>query len=284
MKKAIIFTMIVMFTLGIACPAEAANRNVRVVSYAGDVRVVPAGEEKSVECKPGLSLGAGDKITTGKKSYLEIAFDRKEKNTVKIKEKSEVIIRLGEDERIELLDGELVTRLKNLRKGEEFKVRTPGAVCGARGTGWVTKIAGKVTKITVFDGKVFMRGIKKDGTLMREEVWTEKGFKRKVRRHRQPGKKVKVPRSEILKIEKEAKLPQEVKKVLGLKPEKTDRSLRDKRLALGEKFEKASIRNSERRMAIREKRTEELIEKIRDDRIVDSTRDSVNDDEYHLKY
>ena len=70
--------------------------------------------------------------------------------------------------------------LKDLPKGSEFKVRTPCAVCGARGTGWLIKTTDKFTEILVFENKVFLQGFNPDGSIRDGDFWTERGFKRTI--------------------------------------------------------------------------------------------------------
>jgi hypothetical protein len=207
-KRSLAFLLCAGLVFGAFFHAEAASDPVSVVSLAGEVKVTPAGAAKPVACEPKMFLQSGDRIKTGRESYLEIAFDRRRENIVRIEEKSDVVLRLADGEKIELVDGRIFTVLKNLKSGEVFRVRTPCAVCGARGTGWQTKTTGEETDVSVFDGRVLARGIKKDGSAMEREHWIDEGFERKIKKHEKPGDMTKVPDKKIA----------EWRKKFGIKP------------------------------------------------------------------
>ncbi len=205
MKKKI-FMIGLVLVIGFAGVSFAS---VRVIDFQGDVKVFPAGSVKSVACTVGMELAPGVKIVTAKEASADIAFDKKAKNTVMVKGGSEVVMLLEGADRIRLVDGEVFTMLKNLKKGETFRVKTPCASCGARGTGWDTKTDGKVTEVAVVDGRVFVRGFKKDGSLMEKVHWVDKGFERKIIRNENPGKMEKIPKDKIQRIRKTFDLPKD---------------------------------------------------------------------------
>jgi hypothetical protein len=154
-------------------------------------------------CKPDMPLSEGTRIVTGDESYVEIAFDKLRGNIVKVKENSEVVIKLEGDDRIELIDGKMFTLLRNLKRGQAFQVRTPCAVCGARGTGWGVITDSKITDVAVFQGKVFVKGLKRDGSAMDKEYWVERGFERKVKRFKDPGEMLKISDERLAEMEAE---------------------------------------------------------------------------------
>ncbi len=174
-----------------------------IISYAGDVKVFPSGKTDAILCKPGMVINEGTVIVTGEESYLEIAFDKGKKNIVKIKENSEVVIKLDGSEKIELIDGKVFAFLKEIKKGETFRIKTPSAVCGARGTGWMTYHSGLFTEVAVFDSSVFVRGLNKDGSVMEEEFWVETGFERKTERFKSPGEVKKVSKERLKEMKNE---------------------------------------------------------------------------------
>ncbi len=198
-----------MLTLGvlvsIAFCARAEGQAVKILAYAGTVKVLPKGESQTLDCGVDTALFSGDTVTTGRDSYLEIALDPENMNIVKIDEASEVIIKLTEN-KIELIKGEILVLLKNLRKGGEFQVRTPTAICGARGTGWKTVANNESAEIIVFEGTVFVSGIKKDGSIMPGEYLTERGFKRRIEKFENPRKKQKISKLVLRELTEEMRL------------------------------------------------------------------------------
>jgi len=158
-----------------------------ILSIEGDVKITPPGETRPAACLPGTTFGEGTRITTGEASCAEIAFGLALDQIVKVKEKTEVVVKFDGDDRIYLVDGEIFTLLQNVKKGEAFRVRTPCAVCGARGTGWGTFATQLFTDLLVFDNNVFSQGINRDGTLKEWLAWTKKGFKRRITKFANPG-------------------------------------------------------------------------------------------------
>jgi hypothetical protein len=255
MKNLIIIVLSIVFIASVACLAYAAGPTARVVSFSGDVKITPAGETTPVRCNPDLVLRPGDKITTGRNSYLKMAFDKAGGNVVKVRQKSQVLVVLKGEDKLELIDGELVALLKNLKKGATFQVRTPGAVCGARGTGWETKMSGKFTSVTVFDGTVYVRGIDRNGIVMKEEYLVEKGYRRKIKQYQSPGKERKVPESQIKRINKEIMLSKKMEKVFIKKKEKDKYNLKEKMyekklIAISNKIDSRAIARAEHMVEI----------------------------------
>ncbi len=163
----------VAFLLSLTYLTYASSDTIVILSFAGDVKIIPSGGTDPVFCNPGMILKEGTRIITGEESYLEMAFDRSSRNIVIVKENSEVVIRLDGIDKISLIDGKMYTLLRELKKGATFRVRTPSAICGARGTGWSVSADENVTEIISFDGRVFVRGINSDGSGAEEEVWIE---------------------------------------------------------------------------------------------------------------
>ena len=202
-KKGLILFVGALLLFSGAFSSHAESSSVTVISYAGYVKITPPGKAEEVQCRLGMSLDSGTKVRTGVKSYLAIAFDLEKKNLVKIKEQSDVVIRLTGDEKIELVDGTVLALLKNLDKGEKFHIRTPAAVCGARGTGWRTSTTFEHSTLTVFDGKVFTRGIGENGLLLVGEYGTTVGYERWIKKYHNPKKAKKVNKKIIEALKEE---------------------------------------------------------------------------------
>ena len=183
----------------LACIVMA--HGVEVVSYEGKVDVTLKGQDVSAPAKAGMEISAGDRIVTGEKSSARLSFSSESEQTIDINEQSDVIVKLQGGEKIELISGEVFAKIKGLKKGEEFQVRTPSATCGARGTAWVATANADKTDISVIDGSVFTRGINRDGTLMKKEYMVKKGYEREIKRFKKPKGAKKMPKNRIKKIE-----------------------------------------------------------------------------------
>jgi len=239
MKK---YTINVICSLAISCIffiSFAFADTVKVVSFTGDVEITPSGEAKSVKPELNMPVKTGTRIVTGKKSYLNMVFDEEKKNVVKVGENSDVVIKLEKENKIQLVDGDLYVLLEKLPAESVFEVETPCAVCGVRGTGWHTKGTKKFTDVTVFNGKVFVQGKNKDGSVMDEKFWVKEGYKVRTKKHKSPGKMTKVSRTLLNKLKNQFK-----------NNKKRDR--------------KGSDKFDDRREGIIERKDEGRIDKIRD--------------------
>jgi|GEM_PF-1041451 len=252
MKKFLTIILCLTFAGYLAGAAQALERTVRVASYAGDVKIVPVGAAKGEACRVGMKLKAGTRVITGEEASVEVTFDKPGRNVLKIKENSEVVIKLEDADRIDLVDGEIITVLRDLKRGETFRVRTPCATCGARGTGWNTKTDKNITNVAVFDGEIFVRGIKKDGSAMDEEYRVKRGFERKIRKFERPAKMEKISEARFSRMEREVERLVKPKGELGEKPARPSVITPRKPEGVAEK--KAEV--TERREKVTEKRAE----------------------------
>jgi len=202
----VLFLLLFYVFLAFLSGGEAvSDEAVTVVSFAGDIKILSGAESKDVVCKPEMYLSEGDRIISGEEAYIEIAYDRSRNNVVKIKEDSEAVIKLEGADKVDLIKGEAFVVLRDLEKGETFRVSTPDAVCRARGTGWVIKVADNITKISVFDGLVSVRGINKDGSVMEEELRIEKGYSVETEKFNRPGKISMITKNKLIKLSREVR-------------------------------------------------------------------------------
>jgi hypothetical protein len=249
MKRYLTITLCGIFVLALSPASFAEADRVIVTAYVGEVKVFPAGESVPSACKPGMLLKEGTRIITGNESSCELALDRARKNTVNVKANTEVVVKFSGDDRLELIDGKMFIMLRDLEKGKAFRVRTPDAVCGARGTGWLMDVVAGTTTISVVDSTVFVRGIKKDGTVMEQEFRIEEGFVRVIRRGENPEKAEKIPADKFAGMLKDAGISDvtftEIEKKLRIATE-------------GQK------RREEQMKRLQEKKEEERLDKLTD--------------------
>jgi len=251
MKRYLTVILCVICVFALAAGAAADDEKVIVTAYTGEVKIFPAGESKAVACKPGMLLKEGARIVTGDESSCELALDRARKNTIKVKANTEVVVKFSGDDRLELIDGKMFIMLRDLKKGKAFRVRTPDAVCGARGTGWFVDVVAGTTTVSVVDSTVFVRGIKKDGTVMEQEFLIEEGFVRVIKRGQNPEKAERIPADRFAAMLKEAGVSggtfNEIEKKLKAASE-------------GQK------KREEQMKRLQEKKEEERLDKLRDEK------------------
>jgi hypothetical protein len=117
---------------------------------------------------------SGDTMRTGAKSFATVQFA--DKGLVRIQENTTLSISdmfsTGTGELI-LKEGQVLTKINKLIKGEQFKIKTPTAVASVRGTEYSTTYTGGKSVIAVKNGKVAVatRDAAEEGT---EPAYTEK--------------------------------------------------------------------------------------------------------------
>ncbi|MBF0217488.1 MAG: FecR domain-containing protein [Candidatus Omnitrophica bacterium] len=170
-----------------------AAETAKVISVTGDVKIVPKGRNIGVDCVMDMNANAGDWVKTGPKSSVRIAFDEAGDNVIKIEENSLVILRMDGYFKIQLLSGEMYAILEDVKSGDNFKVLTPSVVTEAMSSGWGVKSDGTQTNVVVFDNKVFVCGLNKDGTQKEEKFWINEGYQRHTVNFEDPGEAEKAP-------------------------------------------------------------------------------------------
>ncbi|MBD3426614.1 MAG: hypothetical protein GF409_05240 [Candidatus Omnitrophica bacterium] len=257
MKRVLVGLVSFMVIAGMCAMSQAAGEDIDVISLAGDVRVIPRGEKQSVPCRPGMKLGEGARIMTGDESYAEIALDTSGMNMMKVKANTTVVLVLEGEDKIHLVDGEIYTVLDKIEPGETFRVRTPCATCGARGTGWRTVTTEEESEVSVFDGRVFVRGVRKDGTAMERQYWVRDGYERKVKRFEKPSRLSRISARRLDAMRREVR-----RRSAEQRPAKPEKKAKPEVSA--EKSERSLRSDPGKRMIRRQERIERRIEKKED--------------------
>ena len=197
----IIVTFLFLFSLKFFASAEEGPRKVTIISIEGLVDAMRRDNKIWEEAKEGMVLLEGDKIRTEAFSSVTLAFDEEEENIIEIDEDTEVVIdRLtidritkGEDTTLRMGVGGVLADIGELKIDSEFEVRTPTAVAGIRGTTWKTEVSQDLhTKVTVFKGKVDVRGIDPQGRVMPEGVVVKEGEETEVKKDKSPSRPKKI--------------------------------------------------------------------------------------------
>jgi len=173
------------------------NLYVHIFYVSGKAEYLRSGENDWERLKAGMNLLSGDSIKTRSGSEVEIGFGGKKENIIHIEPNTHVVIKLKGSEKIELIDGEVFSLVKKLSSGSAFEIRTPTAICGARGTGWGTNANKERTVVSAYENKSYARGFKKDGSLMEEEVVIQEGYQTIVKLFEKPSKLMKISEKDM---------------------------------------------------------------------------------------
>ncbi len=140
----------------------------KIVDVGGKVTVKTDVSSGWKTAKVNMVLDKDAEIETKENSYCTLAFDEEQNNIVTLKQNSRIRIDSIEPGAVFLPQGRVFSLIKNLPKNETFEVRTPTAVAGARGTGWVTEIEGDHVSEKCFDDVIYIRGLDPQGNVTGE--------------------------------------------------------------------------------------------------------------------
>ncbi|MDP8266579.1 MAG: FecR domain-containing protein [Candidatus Aceula meridiana] len=154
MKKIIFFLSLCCFVL---CASLSFAQTAKIIDISGRVFVKESLDGEWTEASIGVFLSKDAALKTKRSSSCTLAFDKEMKNIFTIGENSQIVI---EDVNggVFLKRGRVFSLVDNASAGQKFEVRTPVAIAGARGTGWVTYHKGMKTKVLVFERTVSVEG------------------------------------------------------------------------------------------------------------------------------
>lgn len=181
---------------GVTGQASAAGNRVRVISCTRDVEVTRPGGE-AVNCRMDMVLTSGSRVRTAERATVALSMIDEPMNMVRIGPGSDVLLDLsGQEDGINLIDGEMTVLLRGTEKDDRFRVVTPSAVCGARGTGWFVRVDRNTTEVIVFEGEVYVKGIGPDGVMGRDgTLHLKRGYKSVITAGNEPGEPQKVDKA-----------------------------------------------------------------------------------------
>ncbi len=142
MLKLLIVVCVMTGLLTHSVSAEGVKRTGKIIELNGKAEVLFS-DGKSLPAWRGMVLNEGDTLKTSKESWIVLSLGGKERATVEIDEKSELLLsRLrvdeGEDDQKTLLDlavGKILIKANKLRSEKsKFEVKTPTSLIGVRGT------------------------------------------------------------------------------------------------------------------------------------------------------
>ncbi|HOK07230.1 MAG TPA: FecR domain-containing protein [Syntrophales bacterium] len=131
---------IILGVLFSAVPVAAAPVG-KVTSLEGRIDITPAGAKEAVPAAVGTTVNTGDIIRAKSKSKAEVTFT--DGNILRVGENSRVRVtnynpEEGQKNYFNLFRGKTQTVVNNLKKGSTLEVHTPTAICGVRGTIFVS--------------------------------------------------------------------------------------------------------------------------------------------------
>ncbi|MGM0568862.1 MAG: FecR family protein [Elusimicrobiota bacterium] len=111
----------------------------QIQDFSGDVSYLEADAEEWNNVQSELSLSAGDKIKSSKDSWAKLKF--RAGHEIRLGPESYMeISSLGEETNIEFLNGELLSKVRELSSNEKYQITTPDSVVSVRGTEFLVNV------------------------------------------------------------------------------------------------------------------------------------------------
>jgi hypothetical protein len=160
---------------------------VEINNVTGSVQAMVAPDISWRDAQAGTALHAGDSITTGADSFVEMTLQDDEEKVMRLGANSTATILVQDSEKLELLGGEVFSSIKNLTSGSSFEIRTPTAVCGVRGTDFSARVEGEETIVEAYDDNCYVKHMEQAGSFAKEATTVKPGERTAVRKFQRPG-------------------------------------------------------------------------------------------------
>jgi|GEM_PF-5438491 hypothetical protein len=156
-----------LFSRDALCESVTAQ----MISVKGEVLVRPLPGKTLEEARLYTPLAAHAQIVTKKNAECIITFGTKEEilSTVSVTENSSVTLSDLFPTNLLLFQGRVFALVRKADTQAEFKVRTPTAVAGARGTGLGVGFNGTNTQTGCFENTIFVQGLDDQGNSTGEQ-------------------------------------------------------------------------------------------------------------------
>jgi hypothetical protein len=157
-----------------------------VVSVNKNAWIVRADSQVKASLRVGDILYEGDKLEVFHGNAVDLSFDKRSRNTVRIEGNS--ILRLTRilPTSIDLKNGKLYALLDNTYADRRFQVRTPTAIAAVRGTHYQVNVKSGMTEVITYQGQVKVSGRDDGGKATYQHVVLNAGQRTDVRQIGEP--------------------------------------------------------------------------------------------------
>jgi len=147
----------------------------------GDVRIKKAAPGSQWnEMTTSTILEKGDSIETSGEAFAELMIGDNVERSVRVGQRTNVVVEGINPTVINLSKGKVMAAMKKLDPRSSFVVKTPIAICGARGTAWLQEANGDASKICVFQNDVYIQCVDAKGRPIAKKYITSEGTQRAI--------------------------------------------------------------------------------------------------------
>ena len=151
----------------------------KIFVVKGDVKIKKAnGETTWQKVNTSTILEKGDVVETQEGSSVDLVIGSNIEKSVRVAEKSHLEFKSINPTDLNLSKGKIAVSLKKLESKSSFTIKTPTAICGARGTAWSEETDASSTKVCVFESSIYAREIDANGKPRFKKHTVSEGTKR----------------------------------------------------------------------------------------------------------
>lgn len=175
--------------LGLCAAGLTASIAAEIIFIEGSVQVQSSGAAEWKTAEKGMTVEIGDSIRTARHSRADIALDAEKLNTIRIEQKTLVVLNSESAESIDRCDlsrGRVYANMEGLKAGLGFEVTTPSAVAGVRGSSYMVYVEKDQDEISAYEDTVFLKTYDPNKQLLSETMLPQ-GFKTFIERFQMPG-------------------------------------------------------------------------------------------------
>lgn len=160
-----------------------------VVFVQGSVQTMSPQDSGWRKVETGMQLATGDVVRTARNSLVDIALDTDKRNTIRVEQKTQVVLNSaapGIIDRLDLSKGRVYANLEDIKSGMSFEINTPSAIAGVRGSSLSVYVEKDTDEVMAIKDTVFLKTFDEDNQQIAELMLPE-GFKTLIERFSEPG-------------------------------------------------------------------------------------------------
>lgn len=265
MKRILLTLMAAALGCAFGLRAHAAE----ILYVEGTVQVQSSTDSQWNKAEKGMAVDIGDVVRTARHSRCDIAFDAQKKNTVRLEEKTLVVLNSsGVDyvDKVELSRGRVYANLENIQSGLAFEVTTPSAVAGVRGSSYMVYTEKDEDEVSAYKDDVYLHTFDAEKNKTMETILPE-GFKTFVERFQIPSVFTQITNREFIRfdqIREELLSHIEAQERIESGLIEQERPVEQPLTALEKIVEQQSVSEtvSQVKVAVEEKNTEQVIKEL----------------------
>lgn len=163
-RYAIVFlNLLLMSCLVLMFCVSVFAQGATIIDVKGKVTLKRDATKAWEKAKRGMELGPNAELKTAKKSECVIAFDKALKNVMTIRQNSSLKLEKVLPVSVSLPQGKVFALIENLESIEDFRIKTPTAIAGVRGTGESVRSGNDGTQVLCFEGGILVQGLDNRG-------------------------------------------------------------------------------------------------------------------------